>query len=106
MLNDEPRLIPDMGYNIKPIYYIYKNGTIINSISGKQVSQYDNGRGYLQCVLLTNTPNNPTTKKVHRLVLYTYAYKPGCENLQVNHIDGNKYNNNLSNLEWCTNKEI
>lgn len=42
---------------------------------------------------------------VHRLVLE--AFSP-CENsldLQANHIDGNKENNFLSNLEWCNQSE-
>jgi hypothetical protein len=38
--------------------------------------------------------------KVHRLVISTFTNED--LDLQVNHIDGNKQNNNLDNLEWCT----
>lgn len=42
---------------------------------------------------------------VHRVVLENFMPVEGMEKLQVNHIDGNKRNNNLSNLEWATCKE-
>lgn len=43
-------------------------------------------------------------RSIHRLVAYTFI--PNPKNLpQINHIDGDKLNNNVSNLEWCTASE-
>lgn len=59
-----------------------------------------NNKGYY-VVYLYNEKGKSTPKSVHRLVASTFL-----ENINnypvINHIDGNKLNNRLENLEWCT----
>ena len=57
-------------------------------------------KGYLFVGLCRN--GKPKWYKVHRLVLSTFNPIENMENLEVNHLDENKLNNNLSNLEWTT----
>lgn len=59
--------------------------------------------GYLQVCLVKEGKREMYT--VHRLVLSTFNPCENSHELQVNHIDENKTNNNLSNLEWCTHKD-
>lgn len=42
---------------------------------------------------------------IHRLVMMEFNYIQGCENLFINHKDGNTSNNMITNLEWCTASE-
>lgn len=59
----------------------------------------DNTRGYLIAHFWHK--GKVCSPKVHRLVAIAFIPNPnGWE--EVNHIDGDKYNNHVSNLEWCT----
>lgn len=86
-------------------YKICSNGTIISK-TGKPMSLRKNVRrnnsGYCMCV---NLRVNGKTKSfsVHRLV--AMAFLGDVEGMQVNHLDKNTENNDVSNLEICTQEE-
>ncbi len=48
--------------------------------------------------------NKGKTHYVHRLIAQTFLPNPQNKT-EVNHIDGNRQNNDIKNLEWCTRKE-
>ena len=78
-----------------------KNGSH-SFIKGIMMKLQTSHKGYYNVVLHKN--GNHFTKAVHRLV--AEAFIPNPNNLpQVNHIDTNKKNNNVSNLEWITNED-
>lgn len=45
------------------------------------------------------------TNLVHRMIMETFAPRPDSDNLVVHHIDEDKTNNSLENLQWCTHGE-
>lgn len=63
---------------------------------------YGNNKGYFVVKLYTNA--NGKTYSIHRLIALTFLENNENKS-QVNHIDGNKANNALNNLEWCTSSE-
>lgn len=74
----------------------------VYSKSGKVLKSSLNPRGYPMINLMINGERKGLA--VHKAVLNSFL-EPPFKNAQVNHIDGNKQNNQLSNLEWCTAKE-
>lgn len=70
----------------------------------KIIKTYINPSGYLTTRLRYDVGKTKTVF-VHVLMMRTFNPVPNMEELEVNHIDHNKLNNNLDNLEWCTHKE-
>lgn len=93
-----------------PEYYITDAGDVFS----RQTMNNPNGRirklkltkdrfGYLR-VCLSDTNHKKHILLIHRLVAQTFIPNPDNKPC-VNHIDGNKENNIISNLEWCSYSE-
>jgi len=81
-------------------YFVDTNGNVYRN--GKKMKTSMNKFGYEKVKLSVNGKSIHT--RIHRIVAETYILNP--ENKpQVNHIDGNKMNNCVNNLEWNTSKE-
>ena len=84
-------------------YEISNQGRIRGVWSGKILKLFKSNAGYLQARVYKGNNKNVTVY-VHRLV--AMAFVPNTDNKRdVNHIDGNKSNNSVINLEWVTPKE-
>ena len=80
----------------------YRNGRV-QKHKGRVLKSYVNTSGYKRVILSNDGKCN--TKTVHRLILKTFEPHVNMNNLDVNHIDGNKLNNHLTNLEWLTRRD-
>lgn len=84
-----------------PGYSVCADGTIFRN--GSIVTAHPNGRGYNK-VFLHNALGERKSRPIHRLV--AEAFIPNPLNLPVvNHINGDKLDNRVENLEWVTYQE-
>ena len=82
-----------------PDYEVSNLGRVRKKSSRKILAQsFNRSGGYLRVYM------DGQKYYVHRIVLSSFSNILG-ENLEVNHIDGDKENNCLWNLEWCTRQE-
>ena len=84
------------------LYQVSNLGRVKRVTTGRVLKQFPNKQGYL-LVSLCKTGKQKSFA-IHRLVAQAFILKP--ENKpEVNHIDEDKTNNMVSNLEWCTRVE-
>lgn len=85
-------------------FEVSTDGQIRNAKTQKVYKLHLNKTGYWQVCVSLGSKKNKKIFKVHKAVAETFI--PNIENKpSVNHIDGNKQNNVVNNLEWVTNSE-
>ena len=86
--------------DIKPnMYRITKRGDIINR-NNQVLRPFVSNAGYLRINLMTKYGKSKNYT-IHRLVALMFVDNPNGYSI-VNHIDGNRLNNDSENLEWCS----
>lgn len=84
-------------------YTVYSDGRVYSNIMNKFLKHIIVKDGVHKFRLL-ESKDKAKMFSIHRLVALTFI--PNIENKpQVDHIDGDKSNNDISNLRWCTNSE-
>lgn len=85
----------------KGLYKISDDGKVFSVKRNKILKPKINKDGYLEVCLFNGYDNSRYYKRIHRLVAETFLEKNNDLNV-VNHLDCNKLNNNVNNLEWTT----
>ena len=95
--------VPVKGYEDRLL--INRKGQVYSLLTHKILKYSILPSGYIIICLMIQKPKRHTkTLYIHRLLADTFIANPQNKP-QVNHIVGNKSNNNLSNLEWVTQSE-
>lgn len=83
-----------------PGYQVSSHGRVRNTKTSTILKSFPDRHGYLKTSIgaIDNV-------YIHRLICEAFYGLPENDNYQVNHIDSNRQNNHVLNLEWCSPKE-
>lgn len=106
----EYRACLDEDGNEVPEYFVDAKGVVVSFKSGFCYAMKPSltSKGYHRVTLYEREEVAGQWRKrrwlIHSLVARAWLGMPEDPNLQINHKDCNKTNNDVSNLEWCTSK--
>lgn len=93
------------SFYLKSSFYLISNmGKVKNILTNKILKTQKNSNGY-EIVTIRLSNGQRSSKLVHRLVAETFLSINNKELFEVNHMNGNKNDNSLENLEWMTRQE-
>ena len=95
---EEFRVILDESPAIRGLYMVSDFGRVWSIRLGRIVKPQPCSKGYLRVEV--SVKGKRIRKRVHRLVLQTFDGMPVGERNITDHIDGDRQNNRLDNLEW------
>ncbi len=96
MEKEQRKTIPDTNYSI------CVDGTLINNKTGKVVKFHRDSDGYMITKIYTNGKAKGISQ--HRALAEAFISNTMGKK-EVNHKNGNKQDNRLENLEWCSKSE-
>lgn len=88
-------------------YTIFPNGDIFSNRKNKILKNNIGHDGYFQNTLFC-IDGKYRSFKIHRIIGFVFCKKPEnseYEQLDIDHINGNRTDNRAENLRWCTRKE-
>lgn len=90
-----------MDIKENPNYEVSSEGRIRNKKNGLILKPRPGSNKYLRVSIYDRTVQKVRDKAIHRLVADAF-FDGDHDGLDVNHLDGDKTNNFIGNLEWCT----
>lgn len=99
---DQIQMKPVRGFEGR--YSVTNKGEIFSHVSGRFLRLKPHDAGYY-AISLTDGNGGVFDKLVHRIVCEAFNGPAPYGKEFVNHIDGNKRNNDACNLEWCSREE-
>lgn len=99
MIEERIITVNDVNYIISADGHVYSTHNSAKGCYHQEIKQRPNADGYM--IITTGKTGRRRTASVHRMV--AEAFIPNPNNLpEVNHIDCDRTNNCVENLEWCT----
>lgn len=91
--------------SIETDYLINEDCEIIHKTTNRKINVYPIDKHHRYARVRLFICGKWYQRYAHRVLMETFCPVENSKELQINHIDGNRANNSLSNLEWVTSSE-